>query len=307
MAAVNWACVQTGSTSTGSTCDLNTTMHALIPGATKDKKRSIWALDDVQIYDGGADGDGDTTTDNTVFVGPGLHPAMPVGTRHFDMRVITRLLLGGVAALCLLTATSAQATRPRPTGRDPASGVARSRIRAVHRVESHARAAARVRVVQPARTDLRAGYGGHYRRLRRRRELDRLSPPRVSARALEEIAFLSTTTWLLVVALKDVRCVPTGTRCGTANASGPDDYAGEMRLTFRVRLTDHRSVIRSGRGNRFRHGPGLHDGTVRFSLGVCAERIDFDRFELRHEHKSAGAGIPGAAIQRRSTLDLGAG
>ena len=38
-------------------------------------------------------------------------------------------------------------------------------------------------------------------------------------------------------ALNDVRCVPTGARCGTANAWGPADYSGEMRFSFTVRLT----------------------------------------------------------------------
>jgi hypothetical protein len=67
-----WACVQSASTSTGSTCDLYTTLNAQIPGASKRSKREVWALDDVRIYDGGADGDGDTTADNTVFARPGI-------------------------------------------------------------------------------------------------------------------------------------------------------------------------------------------------------------------------------------------
>ena len=40
-------------------------------------------------------------------------------------------------------------------------------------------------------------------------------------------------------ALGDVRCIPTGARCGTANASGPADYSGEMRSSFIIRQTDH--------------------------------------------------------------------
>ena len=68
----SWACVQSGSTSTGSTCDLQTQLNALIPGASKRSKREIWALDAVRIYDGGPDGDGDTTADNTVFLRPGI-------------------------------------------------------------------------------------------------------------------------------------------------------------------------------------------------------------------------------------------
>ena len=69
---LTWPCVQSESTSTGSTCDLSTTLNTLIPGAVRDGKRGIWALDAVRIYDGGADGDGDTAADNTVFARPGI-------------------------------------------------------------------------------------------------------------------------------------------------------------------------------------------------------------------------------------------
>jgi hypothetical protein len=70
-----WACAESGSTSTGSTCTLSTSLNTFIPGAggaVKDGKRGIWELDAVRIYDGGADGDGDTTADNTVFARPGV-------------------------------------------------------------------------------------------------------------------------------------------------------------------------------------------------------------------------------------------
>ena len=68
----SWACVQSGSTSTGSTCDLNTTRNALMPWGSNPGKREVWELQAVRIYDGGADGDGDTTADNTVFARPGI-------------------------------------------------------------------------------------------------------------------------------------------------------------------------------------------------------------------------------------------
>ena len=64
--------MQSGSTSTGSTCNLNTSLNAFIPGAVQDGKRAIWELHAVRIFDGGADGDGDTTADNTVFARPGV-------------------------------------------------------------------------------------------------------------------------------------------------------------------------------------------------------------------------------------------
>jgi hypothetical protein len=68
----SWACVQSGSTSIGSTCNLSTSLNTFIPGAVRDGKRGIWELDAVRIFDGGADGDGDTTVDNTVFARPGV-------------------------------------------------------------------------------------------------------------------------------------------------------------------------------------------------------------------------------------------
>ena len=65
-------CVQTASTGTGSTCNVNTSMNAVIPGTHKDTKRVVWEMGEMRIYDGGADGDGGTIADNTLFLRPGL-------------------------------------------------------------------------------------------------------------------------------------------------------------------------------------------------------------------------------------------
>ena len=51
---------------------LHTSLMALFPGSVKSDKRTVWVLDELRIYDGGADGDGDTTSDNTVFARPGI-------------------------------------------------------------------------------------------------------------------------------------------------------------------------------------------------------------------------------------------
>jgi hypothetical protein len=67
-----WPCVETASTSIGSTCDVRTSVESFLPGAIKDVKRSNWEIDDVRVYDGGTDGEGDTTADNTVFLRPGI-------------------------------------------------------------------------------------------------------------------------------------------------------------------------------------------------------------------------------------------
>jgi hypothetical protein len=68
----SWACAQSGSTSIGSTCNLNTSLNTLMPGAVQALRRAVWELHAVQIYDGGADGDGDTTADNMVFARSGI-------------------------------------------------------------------------------------------------------------------------------------------------------------------------------------------------------------------------------------------
>jgi hypothetical protein len=68
----SWACVQSGSTSIGSTCNLSTSLQATIPSSVEDGKRQVWELAAARIFDGGADGDADTTADNTVFARPGI-------------------------------------------------------------------------------------------------------------------------------------------------------------------------------------------------------------------------------------------
>ena len=47
-------------------------MDAIVPGSVKEGKRAIWALSRIELYDGGADGDGSTTDDNTLFATQGL-------------------------------------------------------------------------------------------------------------------------------------------------------------------------------------------------------------------------------------------
>jgi hypothetical protein len=65
-------CAGTASTSTGSTCAVWTSYNAIHPGLIKDSKRLVEEIDDVHVYDGGADGDANTTADNTVFLRQGI-------------------------------------------------------------------------------------------------------------------------------------------------------------------------------------------------------------------------------------------
>jgi hypothetical protein len=63
-------CVPTGSAG-GSNCSVATSFDAVVPGSVQEGKRSIWALDQVEVFDGGADGLA-STTPNTLFAVQGV-------------------------------------------------------------------------------------------------------------------------------------------------------------------------------------------------------------------------------------------
>jgi dipeptidyl aminopeptidase/acylaminoacyl peptidase len=65
-------CTATIDTTIGSTCSLVTTADTVMPGAVPESKRSIWALDQVRVYDAGPDGDVSTAGDNTLFETQGV-------------------------------------------------------------------------------------------------------------------------------------------------------------------------------------------------------------------------------------------
>jgi hypothetical protein len=65
-------CTATSADNTvGSTCSVNTTANAVLPGTVKGGKRSIWQMAKVDLYDGGADGVANTEP-NTLFMTQGL-------------------------------------------------------------------------------------------------------------------------------------------------------------------------------------------------------------------------------------------
>jgi Tol biopolymer transport system component len=64
-------CAATPSSAAGSNCTTATSLDALVPGTVPEGKRSNWQLDQVTIYDGGADGDPATGV-NTIFAVPGI-------------------------------------------------------------------------------------------------------------------------------------------------------------------------------------------------------------------------------------------
>jgi hypothetical protein len=49
-------CIPTVSTTQGSTCGVNTTANALVPGVVKDGKAAIWRLGQIEVKDSGPDG-----------------------------------------------------------------------------------------------------------------------------------------------------------------------------------------------------------------------------------------------------------
>jgi hypothetical protein len=63
---VNAPCVNTSSTSIGGLCTVTTSFNTIVPGAIKDGQREVWELGQVQVEDGGPDGNV-STVDNTLF------------------------------------------------------------------------------------------------------------------------------------------------------------------------------------------------------------------------------------------------
>jgi endoglycosylceramidase len=57
--------------SEGGTCSVATSADAISPDLVREGKRGTWALSQVKVYDGGADGDADTPGDNTLFAEQG--------------------------------------------------------------------------------------------------------------------------------------------------------------------------------------------------------------------------------------------
>jgi hypothetical protein len=64
-------CTATPEAARGSTCSISTSMDALVPGSVPEGKRSIWALGQVQVFDGGPDGVA-ATAGNSLFAVQGV-------------------------------------------------------------------------------------------------------------------------------------------------------------------------------------------------------------------------------------------
>jgi glucose/arabinose dehydrogenase len=64
-------CAGTASTTIGSTCSVSTTAEAIVPGVVVEGKRTMWQLGQIQVLDGGTDGNA-STTPNLPFLTQGV-------------------------------------------------------------------------------------------------------------------------------------------------------------------------------------------------------------------------------------------
>jgi predicted NUDIX family NTP pyrophosphohydrolase len=71
-AQVQVPCTATASTSIGATCAWTTTLDAVNPGIVLDGKRAVWQLGQVEVLDGGSDGEA-STTPNSRFLVQGIY------------------------------------------------------------------------------------------------------------------------------------------------------------------------------------------------------------------------------------------
>ena len=154
-------------------------------------------------------------------------------------------LFGGLAALCLLIAVPAQAIHPRPKGASPMRWSlvpAYNQCTAPNRTHGPplafpscnppAQSSAQATVGTPDAFGGTANFSGYF-------YINVLvgvpGPPNDS-----DVYIRMDTT--------DIRCVPTGARCGSANAAGPADYSGEVGFSYGIRFTDHWNAVAPGGG-----------------------------------------------------------
>ena len=63
-----FSCAATADPAIGSTCDVDTTLDTVVPNAVPERKRAVWELNQVQVRDGGGDGQLNTEPNNLFMV-----------------------------------------------------------------------------------------------------------------------------------------------------------------------------------------------------------------------------------------------
>jgi hypothetical protein len=64
-------CTVTPASAAGSNCSVQTSADAVVPGSITEGDRSVWAIGQVEVFDGGSDGLA-STEPNTLFADQGL-------------------------------------------------------------------------------------------------------------------------------------------------------------------------------------------------------------------------------------------
>ncbi len=180
---------------------------------------------------------------------------------HRSMRTV---LLGGIAVLCLLVAVPAQATHPRPKGASPV------RLSLVPTYDAcsapnrtHGPPLAFPSCNPPAQTSGQATVGSP----------DAYGGAANFTGSFKIIVLVGTpgppddSDVYVRMDLGDVRCVPTGARCGAANAGGPADYSGEVGFKYGIRFTDHYNAVAPGGGI---DPATMQDATITLDPGAIA-------------------------------------
>ena len=155
------------------------------------------------------------------------------------------MLIGGLALVCLLSAAPVEATHPRPAGAAPmrmSLVPAYAACSAPNR--THGPPLAFASCNPPTQTSAQATVG----------------TPDAFGGGASFLGYIKITASIGVPGppdesnvyvrtdLRDVRCVPTGARCGAANAAGPADYSGEVAFDYGIRFTDHYNAVAPGGG-----------------------------------------------------------
>ena len=207
---------------------------------------------------------------------------------------------------CLLTAPPAQATHPRPKSASPVHmSLVPAYAACAAPNRTHGPPLAFASCNPPAQTSAQATVG----------------TPDANGGAANGTGHLRLKTlpcdfncfdgdFVIDIGFDDVRCVPTGARCGAANASGPADYSGEVRFSFAVRFrTSGTLLLRAGDRTR---------RPSRVSISIKCWRVVGARLRghVRRAHRTPPARLQPAYVpdgglprlgEEQKTHDLGAG
>lgn len=179
-------------------------------------------------------------------------------------RSVRFVLLGVVAGLCLLIVVPAQAIHPRPKGASPVRfSLVPTYNQCTAPNRTHGPPLAFPACNPPAQTSAQATVG---------------TPDAFGGTANFTGSFYigvvvgvpgppDDSDVYVKMDLTDVRCVPAGALCGTANAAGPADYSGEVAFKYGIRFTDHYNAVAPGGGV---DPATMQDATISLDPGAIA-------------------------------------